>query len=79
MAIVRAAGLFNREPADRLIGHLNMLKGDMRRLRRGPAEHSLQTATRAFGDGKDEEYVVCALVHDIGDIPGAWSTPRSAR
>jgi predicted HD phosphohydrolase len=31
-------------------------------------EHSLQTATRAFKDGRDEEYVVCALMHDIGDI-----------
>jgi predicted HD phosphohydrolase len=30
-------------------------------------EHCLQTATRAFRDGRDEEYVVCALLHDIGD------------
>ncbi|MEZ5227136.1 MAG: phosphohydrolase [Acidimicrobiales bacterium] len=30
-------------------------------------EHSLQTATRAERDGRDEEYIVCALVHDIGD------------
>ena len=29
--------------------------------------HSLQTATRAYRDGKDNEYVVCALIHDIGD------------
>ena len=28
--------------------------------------HSIQTATRAHRDG-DEEYVVCALLHDIGD------------
>ena len=31
-------------------------------------EHSLQTATRAHRDGRDEEYVICALLHDIGDI-----------
>jgi predicted HD phosphohydrolase len=31
-------------------------------------EHSLQTATRAHRAGQDEEYVVCALMHDIGDI-----------
>ena len=31
-------------------------------------EHSLQTATRAERDGADEETVVCALLHDIGDI-----------
>ena len=29
--------------------------------------HSLQTATRAFRDGADEEMVVAALLHDIGD------------
>ena len=31
-------------------------------------EHSLQTATRAEHDGADEETVVCALLHDIGDV-----------
>jgi predicted HD phosphohydrolase len=29
--------------------------------------HSLQTATRALNDGEDDETVVCALLHDIGD------------
>jgi len=29
--------------------------------------HSLQAATRALRDDRDEEYVVTALVHDIGD------------
>lgn len=30
-------------------------------------EHSVQTASRAQRDGQDDEYVVMALVHDIGD------------
>lgn len=30
-------------------------------------EHSLQSATRAFDDGRASEYVVAALLHDIGD------------
>jgi len=30
-------------------------------------EHSLQSATRAFRDERDEEYVVMALLHDMGD------------
>ena len=30
-------------------------------------EHSLQTATRALKDGADEELIVAALVHDVGD------------
>lgn len=70
MAIVRAAGPFNRELADRLLVHLNMLKGDDGGYPVDRLEHSLQTATRAFRDGRDEEYVVCALMHDIGDILG---------
>lgn len=31
-------------------------------------EHSLQAATRAHRAGEDEETVVCALLHDIGDV-----------
>ena len=31
-------------------------------------EHSLQSATRAERDGADDETVVCALLHDIGDV-----------
>ena len=30
-------------------------------------EHALQTATRAWRDGADEDWVVSALLHDIGD------------
>jgi len=31
-------------------------------------EHSLQTGTRAMNDGASEELIVCALLHDIGDV-----------
>jgi predicted HD phosphohydrolase len=30
-------------------------------------EHSLQAATRALKDGADDELIVAALIHDIGD------------
>jgi predicted HD phosphohydrolase len=33
-------------------------------------EHSLQAATRAHRAGEDTETVVCALLHDIGDVLG---------
>ncbi len=33
-------------------------------------DHSTQTATRAMRDGADEELVVCALFHDIGETLG---------
>ena len=36
-------------------------------------EHSLQAATRALQDGRDEEYVVCALLHDIGESLGPFN------
>ena len=31
-------------------------------------EHSLQTATRARRDGADDELVLAALLHDVGDL-----------
>lgn len=31
-------------------------------------EHGLQTATRAYRNGEDEEVVVCCLLHDIGEL-----------
>ena len=31
-------------------------------------EHGLQTATRAHRDGANEETVVVALLHDIGEV-----------
>jgi predicted HD phosphohydrolase len=36
-------------------------------------EHSLQSATRAERDGRPADYVVAALVHDIGDSLAPYS------
>ena len=52
---------------DRILAHLELLKGDTGGFAIDRYEHSLQAATRAFRDGRDDEYVVCALLHDIGD------------
>jgi predicted HD phosphohydrolase len=41
-------------------------------------EHSLQTATRALRAGEDDEYVFCALVHDIGDTLAPYHHPEIA-
>ena len=41
-------------------------------------EHSLQTATRAERDGRDDEYVLCALLHDIGDTLSPYNHPDIA-
>ena len=67
-AIGRAAAPHRGELADRLLAHLRLLENDHGGFAVDRLEHSLQTATRAHRDGRDEEYVVCALIHDIGDI-----------
>lgn len=66
--IVAASVPFNRELPNRVIAHLQMLKGDCGGFAVDRLEHSLQSATLAHRDGMDEEYVVCALLHDMGDI-----------
>ena len=53
--------------ADKVLNHLLELKDDYGGFQVDRLTHSLQTATRAYRDGKDNEYVVCALIHDIGD------------
>jgi len=66
--IATASAQYGRELPERIVSHLNLLKGDCGGFVVDRLEHSLQTATRAFRDGRDEEYVVCALLHDIGDV-----------
>ncbi|XKE47108.1 HD domain-containing protein [Halomonas organivorans] len=51
----------------RVLQHLHRLAGDTHGYPVDRYEHCLQTATRALRDGADEEMVVCALLHDIGD------------
>jgi predicted HD phosphohydrolase len=51
----------------RILTHLELLSHDTGGYAVDRLTHSLQTATRAKRDGRDEEYVVCALLHDIGD------------
>jgi predicted HD phosphohydrolase len=65
--IVRHSLGFTQELPDRILRHLSLLGGDTGGYAVDRLTHSLQTATRAYRDGRDEEYVTCALVHDIGD------------
>ena len=53
--------------ADSVLGQLQSLKGPKLGYKIDRYQHSLQTATRAERDGADEETVVAALLHDIGD------------
>jgi predicted HD phosphohydrolase len=53
--------------ADRTLAHLRLLAGDYGGFAVDRLTHSLQTATLAMRDGRGEDYVVAALLHDIGD------------
>ena len=64
--------------ADRVLAHLRLLENDHGGFAVGRLEHSLQTATRAYRDGRDDEYVVCALLHDIGDTLASLNHPDVA-
>ena len=66
---------FARELPDRIFAHLKLLGGDTGGFAVDRLHHSLLTATAAHKAGEDEEYVVCALLHDIGDTLGSWNHP----
>ncbi len=76
--IVPEAMKMARSLPDRVIAHLQLLDGDFGGFPIDRYSHSLQTATLALKDGRDEEYVVCALLHDIGDTLGSFNHPDIA-
>ena len=63
---------------DRILGHLELLAGGHGGFPVDRLTHSLQTATLAQEAGHDDEYVVCALLHDIGDSLGSYNHPDIA-
>ena len=71
-------GPFAKDLPDRVLAHLRLLDGDYGGFPIDRLQHSLQTATRAHRDGRDEEYVVMALLHDIGDTLGSYNHPDIA-
>jgi predicted HD phosphohydrolase len=64
---------FARRLPDRVLAPLRLLDGDYGGFAVDRLQHSLQTATLAERAGEDEEYVVCALLHDIGDTLGSFN------
>ena len=60
---------------DHILEQLGHLRHDHGGFPVDRLEHSLQTATRAERDGRDVEYVLCALVHDIGDTLAPYNHP----
>jgi predicted HD phosphohydrolase len=62
-----------RELPGAVLRMINEQKGNSLGYKIDRHQHSLQTATRAFRDGADEEAVMIALLHDIGDGIGVFN------
>lgn len=62
----------------RILAHMQLLDSDYGGFPVDRLQHSLQTAELAAADGRDDEYVVCALLHDIGDTLGSANHPDVA-
>ncbi len=71
--IARHSQAFFAGLPDRILTHLRILAGDTGGYAVDRLTHSLQTASRARRDGRDDEYVACALLHDIGDTLGSFN------
>ena len=52
---------------NRIMAQLAKLKDSLAGYKIDRLEHSLQCATRAERSGADIDWIVCALVHDLGD------------
>lgn len=57
-----------KELPDRLIAHLQEMAKDDGAYRISRLEHVLQCATRAHRDNADDDWVIAALLHDLGDV-----------
>jgi predicted HD phosphohydrolase len=58
---------FARFLPDRILESLRQLDHSLEGYRVSRLEHSLQCASRAEADGADEDMLIAALLHDIGD------------
>ena len=65
----RHDGLVEALP-ERILDQLRLLDAEVGGFAVDRLTHSLQTAHRAEVDGRDDAYLVCALLHDIGDVLG---------
>jgi predicted HD phosphohydrolase len=72
-AIQMARGL-----PERVMAHLQLLDGDFGGFPVDRLTHCRQAATLAQRDGRSDAYVVCALLHDIGDTLGSYNHPDIA-
>jgi len=57
-----------QELPNRLIEQLKEMAADNGAYKISRLDHVLQCATRAYRDGADDDWIIAALLHDIGDI-----------
>jgi predicted HD phosphohydrolase len=76
--IIRQLPITQALAGQNVIDQLRLLERDHGGFPVSRLEHSLQTATRAEEDGRGEEYVLCALIHDIGDTLAPYNHPSIA-
>lgn len=58
---------FNQGLVDRLMQALRDLENTLSGYQISRLDHSLQSAARAEADGADDDMIVGALLHDLGD------------
>jgi len=63
---------------DRIMAAMQGLENSLSGYRVSRLEHSLQSATRAHRDNRPVDYVVAALIHDIGDELAPYSHSEMA-
>ena len=66
--IAAAIAVYDKSLPERVLAHFKLLGEDCGGFAVDRVTHSLQAASLAQRDGMDEEYVVCALLHDMGDM-----------
>ena len=76
--ILAALRIENQSYPQRLLAHMSLLRSETGGFAVDRLEHCLQTATRAHQDGRDEEYVVCALCTTSATSSGR-ATMRTSR
>ncbi len=72
-AVIDFESDYNAGLVDRLLTQLKELDEPWTPYPINRYQHSLQSATRALNDGADEETVVAALLHDVGDVVAPYN------
>ncbi len=64
---------YAKEVGERIFDSLSDLESSFSGYQISRLGHSVQSATRAWRDGADVDWVVCALLHDIGDVQAPYN------